>query len=46
MEFGDFLMNRRELLGIKRRAEALATARRSWSAQVETARVDLLAARS
>ena len=29
MELGDFFMNRRELLGIKRRAEALAAARRS-----------------
>ena len=29
LEFGDFFMNRRELLGIKRRSETLATARRS-----------------
>ena len=28
LELGDFFMNRRELLGIRRRAEALATARR------------------
>lgn len=36
LEFGDFFMNRRELLGIKRRSETLATARRSSLREAST----------
>ena len=39
MELGDFFMNRRELLGIKRRAEARATARRSRSGEASMSTV-------
>lgn len=46
MEFGDFFMSRRELLGIRRRAETIASARRSLvPKQVEPVEPTLLGVR-